>query len=141
MTAGGERQLVRLAHFPIFRETIITRSRTRIFAFLNIVGNGMRGVRFEREEPLRYGSLEPTAGNGDEKQRHDNRQHQDGALRWARTSPPSTLRAVEEAGKLADIPVMDDFGRVSSQKTFAELVTEKLRPRRRLPYPRLLRSP
>jgi dihydroorotase len=36
-------------------------------------------------------------------------------------------RAVE-AGKLADIPVMVDFGRVSPQKTLAELVTKKLRP-------------
>ena len=30
-------------NFPVFRETIIARSRTRIFAFLNIVGHGMRG--------------------------------------------------------------------------------------------------
>jgi dihydroorotase len=36
-------------------------------------------------------------------------------------------RAVE-AGKLAGIPVMVDFGRVSSQKTLAELLTKKLRP-------------
>ena len=36
-------------NFPVFRETIIARSRTRIFAFLNIVGHGMRGQRFERE--------------------------------------------------------------------------------------------
>src|SRR5260370_18451931 len=27
----------------------VDRSRTRVFAFLNIVGQGMRGVRFERD--------------------------------------------------------------------------------------------
>jgi dihydroorotase len=31
-----------------FRERVISRSRTRVLAFINIVGNGMRGGKFEQ---------------------------------------------------------------------------------------------
>src|SRR5512132_290127 len=34
-------------NFEDFKERIIDRSKTRVLAFLNIVGNGMRGSRFE----------------------------------------------------------------------------------------------
>ena len=46
-------------NFPVFHETIIARSRTRLFAFLNIVGHGMRGQRFERD--LRDMEAKPAA--------------------------------------------------------------------------------
>src|SRR5215471_440705 len=36
-------------NFEDFKRLIIDRARTRVFAFLNIVGHGMRGVRFERD--------------------------------------------------------------------------------------------
>ena len=35
-------------NFEDFRQRIIERSRTRVLAFLNIVGNGMRGGAFEQ---------------------------------------------------------------------------------------------
>ena len=35
-------------NFDDFKARIIDRSRTRVFAFLNIVGNGMRGGKFEQ---------------------------------------------------------------------------------------------
>src|SRR5262249_52260101 len=35
--------------FEDFKGRIIDRSRTRVLAFLNIVGQGMRGVRYERD--------------------------------------------------------------------------------------------
>ena len=35
-------------NFEDFRDRIITRSRTRVFAFLNIVGSGMRGGKIEQ---------------------------------------------------------------------------------------------
>ncbi len=38
-------------NFPVFHDTIIARSRTRILAFLNIVGHGMRGVRLSATSP------------------------------------------------------------------------------------------
>ena len=108
-------------NFPVFHETIIARSRTRIFAFLNIVGHGMRGQRFERD--LSDMEAKPTA---------------EMALKYKKVivgiktahfmGPDFAAvdRAVE-AGTLADIPVMVDFGRISPQKTLATLVTKKLR--------------
>jgi dihydroorotase len=109
-------------NFPVFNETIIARSRTRIFAFLNIVGHGMRGQRFERE----LSDMEP-GPTSEMAKKHK------GVIVGIKTAHymgpdfAAVDRAVE-AGKLADIPVMVDFGRVSSQKTLAELVTKKLRP-------------
>src|ERR671920_58232 len=35
-------------NFPDFKDRIITRSKTRILAFLNIVGNGMGGGKIEQ---------------------------------------------------------------------------------------------
>ena len=109
-------------NFPVFRETIIARSRTRIFAFLNIVGHGMRGQRFERE----LADMEP----GPTSEMAIKHKGVIVGIKTAHYMGPDFAavdRAVQ-AGKLADIPVMVDFGRVSSQKTLAELVTKKLRP-------------
>src|SRR5204863_7174615 len=36
-------------NFEDFKQRIIDRSKTRVLAFLNIVGHGMRGGRFERD--------------------------------------------------------------------------------------------
>src|SRR5204863_1561094 len=36
-------------NFEDFKQRIIDRSKTRVYAFLNIVGNGMRGSRFEND--------------------------------------------------------------------------------------------
>ena len=35
--------------FPVFKENIIDRSKTRVLAFLNIVGEGMRGGTYEQD--------------------------------------------------------------------------------------------
>jgi dihydroorotase len=109
-------------NFPVFRENIIARSRTRVFAFLNIVGNGMRGQRYERE--LTDMEPGPTA---------EMALAHKGVIVGIKTAHymgpdfAAVDRAVE-AGRLAGIPVMVDFGRISAQKTLAELVTKKLRP-------------
>ena len=36
-------------NFEDFKERVIDASRTRVLAFLNIVGNGMRGGKFEQD--------------------------------------------------------------------------------------------
>lgn len=108
--------------FEEFKTRIIDRSRTRVFAFINIVGRGMRGTQFERDvtdmEP------KPTAEMA---QKFKN------VIVGVKTAhyPGPEFIAVEravEAGKLANIPVMVDFGRAHPQKTLAILLTEKLRP-------------
>ena len=109
-------------NFPDFKTRIVDRSRTRVFAFLNIVGNGMRGQRFERD--LNDMQAQPTAEMA---LRHK------GLIVGIKTAhyPGPEFTPVEravEAGTLASIPVMVDFGRVFPQKSLAELLTKKLRP-------------
>ena len=36
-------------NFEDFKDRVIDRSRTRVLAFLNIVGNGMRGGKYEQD--------------------------------------------------------------------------------------------
>ncbi len=111
-------------NFPVFERTIIARSRTRVFAFLNIVGHGMRGQRFERD----LADMEPRPA-AELAQAHK------AVIVGIKTAhyPGPDFAAVDralEAGKLAGIPVMVDFGRIAPPtKTLAELVTKKLRPR------------
>jgi dihydroorotase len=109
-------------NFPVFRDTIIARSRTRVFAFLNIVGEGMRGTRYEQ-----------VLDDMDPKPAAEIALKHKGLIVGIKTAHYMGLdfaavdRAVE-AGNLAGIPVMVDFGRVSPRKSLAELVTKKLRP-------------
>src|SRR5262249_21726421 len=109
-------------NFPVFHQTIIMRSRARIFAFLNIVGNGMRGIRYERD----LSDMEPKAAA-------EMAMRYKGVIVGIKTAHymGQDFQAVDravEAGRLAGIPVMVDFGRVSAQKTLAELLTSKLGP-------------
>ena len=109
-------------NFEDFKRAIIDRSRTRVLAFLNIVGHGMRGMRYERD--LDDMQARPTAEMA---LRHK------GLIVGIKTAhyPGPEFTPVEravEAGTLADIPVMVDFGRVFPQKSLAELLTKKLRP-------------
>jgi dihydroorotase len=109
-------------NFDEFKSTIVDRSRTRVFAFLNIVGRGMCGARFERD----LGDMEvgPTAAMA---RRHP------GLIVGIKTAhyPGPEFTPVEravEAAALAGIPVMVDFGRAYPEKNLAELLTKKLRP-------------
>jgi dihydroorotase len=108
-------------NFEIFKERVIDRSRTRVLAFLNIVGHGMRGTRFERD----LGDMQPEL-TAETAMRHKGLIV---GIKTAHYSGPE-FTAVEravEAGTIADIPVMVDFGRAYPQKSLAELLTKKLR--------------
>jgi dihydroorotase len=109
-------------NFANFKDRIIDRSRTRVLAFLNIVGNGMRGGRYEQdladmqatptaETALRYPGLVVGIKTA----------HYEGP-EWAPVE-----RAVE-AGTIAGIPVLVDFGANRPERPLAELVRKKLRP-------------
>ena len=109
-------------NFEDFKQRVIDRSRTRIFALLNIVGNGMRGGKFE--DDLADMEAKPTAEMA--------LKHKGVVvgIKTAHYSGPSWApveRAVE-AGTIANIPVMVDFGRAYPERSLAELVTSKLRP-------------
>src|SRR4029079_10846028 len=109
-------------NFEDFKQRIIDRSKTRILAFINIVGNGMRGGKFEAD--LSDMEEKPTA---------DIELQYPGLIIGVKTAhyPGPEWTPVEhavEAGTLANIPVMVDFGTNHKERPVAELVTKKLRP-------------
>jgi dihydroorotase len=109
-------------NFEQFKSTIIDRSKTRILALLNIVGHGMRGSRYENE--LDDMEVQPTAEMA---LRHKGLIV---GIKTAHYAGPEFIpveRAVE-AGTIADIPVMVDFGRSYHDRTLGDLMATKLRP-------------
>ena len=109
-------------NFEDFKDRIIDRSRTRVLAFLNIVGHGMRGGRYE--QALDDMDAKPTA---------------EMALKYkniivgvktAHFNGPE-WKPVDQAiaaGKVAKIPIMVDFGRAYPERSLRELVLDKFRP-------------
>ena len=96
--------------------------KTRVLAFLNIVGNGMRGPKFEND--LADMEVKPAA---DMAAKHK------GLIVGIKTAhyagPEWTpVEHAVEAATLANIAVMVDFGANLSQRPITELVTKKLRP-------------
>ncbi len=67
-------------NFEDFKQRVIDRSKTRILAFLNIVGNGMRGGKFEQD--LADMEAQADGRHGEEVSGAD-RRHQDRALQRA----------------------------------------------------------
>jgi dihydroorotase len=110
-------------NFGEFRDQIINRSTTRVFALLNIVGSGMGGrpdveQNFRDMEPQR--TAEVARRNSDVVV----------GIKVAHASGPEWT-AVDrgvEAGKLANLPVMVDFGTFRPERPFQELVLKHLRP-------------
>jgi dihydroorotase len=109
-------------NFPEQKARILDHSRTRILAMLNIVGHGQAGRAMEQD----IGDMDPKAA-AEMAKRHR------GVIVGIKTAhfqgPDWTAvdRAVE-AGRLADIPVMVDFGTFRPERPFEELVGERLRP-------------
>jgi dihydroorotase len=109
-------------NFEDFKTRVIDRSKTRVLAFLNIVGNGMRGGKFEQD--LADMESKPTAEMA--------RKHPGLiiGIKTAHYSGPewAPVERAVEAGTVANVPVMVDFGSNLPQRPLAELVTKKLRP-------------
>ena len=109
-------------NFEDFKARIIDRSKTRVLSFLNIVGHGMRGGRFEQD--LADMEVKPTA---DMALRHKGVVV---GIKTAHFSGPewAPVERAVEAGTIANIPVMVDFGTNRPERPMSELVTKKLRP-------------
>jgi dihydroorotase len=108
--------------FPRFKEQVIDRSRTRVLAFLNIVGSGMRGGPVEQN----LADMDPnlTAMRA--------REHKGlvVGIKVAHYAGPEwdpVTRAVQ-AGRDADIPVMVDFGGHTPPLSLEDLLMKHLRP-------------
>ncbi len=108
--------------FPEFKKNVIDNSQTRVFAFLNIVGEGMRGGAYEQDTNDMNSKLSAMVA----KEYKDyivgfKVAHYEGA-EWTPVD-----RAVE-AGKLAGVPVMVDFGVANPPLSIEELYMKHLRP-------------
>ena len=110
--------------FPDFRRRVIDTAQTRVLALINIVGVGMLGAddavdqnQFDMDPKL---VAEMARKNADVvvgiKSAH-----------WRQPNFISVEKAVE-AGNLANLPVMVDFGYFEPAKPYPTLVTDKLRP-------------
>jgi len=110
-------------NFEDFKDRIIDRSRTRVLAFLNIVGNGMRGGKYENDQADM--EAEPAAAMAKKYK---------GIIVGIKTAhytgPEWTpVEHAVQAGTAADIPVMVDFGNDHPDtRPLADLLTKKLRP-------------
>lgn len=108
--------------FPRFKAETIDRSETRVLSWLNIVGEGYKGGQFEQDN-----------GDMDSKLTADfalkNKEYIVG-IKTAHYNRPDWIavdRAVG-AGKLANIPVMVDFGGTVPAHSIEELFFKHLRP-------------
>jgi dihydroorotase len=108
--------------FPTFKKNIIDNSQTRVLVFLNIVGEGMRGGAYEQNVNDMDAKMSAFVA----------KQYKDYVVGFkvAHFSGPEWTpvdRAVE-AGKLANIPVMVDFGGSTPPLSIEELYMKHLRP-------------
>lgn len=109
-------------NFEDFRNRVIDRARTRVFAMLNIVGLGM--VSDPIEQNVHDMDAKATADMAT--------RHRDVVvgIKSAHYMGPEWIsvdRALE-AGTLAKIPIMVDFGYFRVERPYYKLVTERLRP-------------
>ncbi|MBS1608242.1 MAG: amidohydrolase/deacetylase family metallohydrolase [Bacteroidetes bacterium] len=108
--------------FPTFKKNIIDNSQTRVLSLLNIVGEGMRGGAYEQntnDMDSKMTALVAKANPGVVV-----------GIKVAHFEGPEWTpvdRAVE-AGKMANIPVMIDFGGSTPPLSIDELFMKHLRP-------------
>ena len=109
-------------NFEDFKQRVIDRSKTRVLVFLNIVGHGMRGAKFENDQSDMQ--AKPTAEMA--------LKYKDVVVgvKTAHYAGPewTPVEQAVEAGTIANIPVMVDFGSNRKERPMSELVTKKLRP-------------
>jgi dihydroorotase len=110
-------------NFGQFRDEIINKSQTRVFALLNIVGSGMGG-RPDVEQNTN--DMDPARTAEVAKRNSDVVV----GIKVAHYNGPEWIEVDRgvEAGNLAHIPVMVDFGRFRPERPFQELVLKHLRP-------------
>ncbi len=108
--------------FPLFKKNIIDLSSTRVLSFLNIVGEGMRGGQYEQDTSDMDSKL--AAGV---------------ARRWSQYVVGFKVAHFEgaswfpvdhavEAGRLANMPVIVDFGVSTPPLSIEDLFMKHLRP-------------
>ncbi|MDX2149397.1 MAG: amidohydrolase/deacetylase family metallohydrolase [Bryobacteraceae bacterium] len=109
-------------NFETFRHSVIDRTRTRLYAMINIAGYGMMGnINEQVEADFNPDAVAKLA-----------RKHSDVVVgvKTAHYEKPAwtSVDQAIAAGKLTNLPVMVDFGYFLKERPYWQLVTEKLRP-------------
>lgn len=109
-------------NFEDFKQRVIDRSKTRVFAFLNIVGHGMSGGQFEQN----------TEDMDSQKTAEMAKKYPDTIVgfKTAHYSKPdwTAVDRVLEAGRIANLPIMVDYGQVVPERPHEEFYLKKMRP-------------
>lgn len=106
--------------FDTFKKNIIDQSDTRVLSLLNIVGEGMRGGAYEQ-------NLEDMDAEKAAEAAIKNKDHVVG-FKLAHFGKPdwAPVERIVKAGKIANMPVMIDFG--SGNLSLEDLLLKYLRP-------------
>jgi dihydroorotase len=108
-------------NFADFRQRVIDRARTRVLAFINIVGNGMSPAGEDDPAEMQPEEAAKVA-----------RAHADIVVGYktAHYGGPGwvSIDKTLEAGKLTNQPVMIDFGTLTKERNLPTLLLDKLRP-------------
>lgn len=109
-------------NFSLFKKKIIDNSRTRVFAFLNIVGEGMRGNPYEQNTKDMDSKMAAITAE----------QYKNYIVGFKvahyKGHDWTPVDEAVKAGKTANIPVMIDFGQNPSPLSLKELFFDHLRP-------------
>lgn len=107
--------------FSEFRTRIVDRSKTRILAFLNIVGAGMGTGKEDDPGEMNAAAAANTAKANSDVIVGFKSAHYNGPG-W------ESVDGAVKAGELARLPVMVDFGRITAARNINALFLDKLRP-------------
>lgn len=109
-------------NFSYFKKTVIDRARTRVYALLNIGAAGMPGEGDEQRLDLMDAKAAADLAKA----------HPETIVGFKvahyRGADWTPVERGVEAGTLANLPVMIDFGQFRPERPFQDLVLKKLRP-------------
>jgi dihydroorotase len=109
-------------NFEDFKQRVIDRAQTRVLAFVNIVGQGMGGGPVEQDtNDMNAQKLAEVIAKYPDTIVGIKTAH------YAKPDWTAVDRALE-AGRLAQVPVMVDFGEFRPERPHQDLILKKLRP-------------
>ncbi len=109
-------------NFDVFKRQTIDNSKTKVFAFLNIVGSGMRGGAWEQNIADMDAKLTSMVAKANKDRIVGIKLAHYSGHDW------TPAKRAAEAGRLADIPVMVDFGGSFPPLSLDTLLNYVLRP-------------
>tara|TARA_R110002049_G_scaffold80117_3_gene203883 strand:+ start:4309 stop:5562 length:1254 start_codon:yes stop_codon:yes gene_type:complete len=109
-------------NFKTFKNQTIDRSKTRVLSFLNIIGSGMKGGAIEQNIEDMNPKMTAYVANQFKGTIVGVKLAHYSGFDW------EPVNRVVEAGTLADVPVMIDFGGSEPELSLETLLMDKLRP-------------